>query len=87
MNQFAAQWQDTDKNRLVDFTVTYQVENSNIEIENITPTRVSFLAPPQSIGVHTLKGQTMLAAQIKNAGAYEIAIQQIAEKHGLLAAL
>ena len=92
VNQFAAQWEDADNNRIVEYTVTYQVENSTVEIKNLTPTKVSFLCPTESkltrtIGVHTLKGQTMIASQIQSAGAIENVILQIAEKRGLLATL
>ena len=87
MNQFAAEWKDAENNRIVEYTVAYEVNDSGISIKNLTPTKVSFTNGNRSIGVHTAKGQKMIGSQISSAGQIDIVAQQIAEHHGLMASL
>ena len=60
-------WEDDDCNRIVQLSVDYQVIDSRIEIENVTPTSIQILDAGKSairqIGVWTEKGRRMLSLQ------------------------
>ena len=85
MNSMEMTWEDEDGNRNVQFSINYTIENSDIEIANVTPTAVSFTCQQSntvtnSVGVHTEKGRKMLADQIVKAGQMEKAIDRINEE-------
>ena len=60
-------WEDDDCNRIVQLSVDYQIVDSRIEIEDVTPTAIRFLDPdrskPRRIGVWTEKGRRLLSHQ------------------------
>ena len=73
MNTCQAHWEDTENNRRVELVVNYQLNASRVEINNVTPTRVTFLCPTsgnpvRSIGVWTGGGRRVLARQAEAAG-------------------
>ncbi len=88
MKSFQTTWHDEEGSRLVEFSIKYTIEHSKVKIDIVTPTQVSFIGEDatveRSIGVHTAKGQEMLAKQFAAAGELENAINEIAEKEDLL---
>ena len=88
MNSFQTTWEDETCNRLVEFSIQYTVEDSRVNVAAVTPTQVAFIGEAKeverTIGVHTAKGQEMLADQFTASGNLETAITAIAEKEGLL---
>lgn len=88
MKSFQTTWHDETSSRLVEFSIKYTIEDSKVKINIVTPTKVSFLGDDttveRSIGVHTNKGQEMLAKQFSEAGQLEKTINEIAEQEDLL---
>ena len=89
MNQVIAQWEDEENNRQVQFSIKYSFENGVVEIENVTPTKVSFICTEtntivRSMGVHTERGREMLTEQIKAAGQLDRLKAEIVERNGEL---
>ena len=81
MGSYAATWEDEDNNRQIQFSVDYSTESGSVEIETITPTKVSFICPEtntctRSVGVHTTAGQEMLANYFRANGD----VQQLADE-------
>ena len=85
-------WEDAENNRRVELVVNYQLEATRVELNDVTPTRVTFLCPTsgnptRSIGVWTNGGRRVLGRQIKASGRLntlkdEIAAGQVVEiKH------
>ena len=58
-------WEDDDCNRVVQLSVDYQVIDSRIEIEDVTPLSIRFLdtEPQRQIRVWTEKGRRLLTQQ------------------------
>ena len=84
MNSCQAQWQDEENNRRVELVVNYQLDATRVQINHVTPTRVTFLCPTsgkptRSIGVWTNGGRRVLARQMKSAGRLHSLKQEIAE--------
>jgi hypothetical protein len=83
MNSCQAQWEDAENNRRVELVVNYQLDATRVQINHVTPTRVTFLCstsgkPTRSIGVWTNGGRRVLARQLKAAGRHHSLKQEIA---------
>ncbi len=83
-----AQWNDEENSRQVQFAVAYSIEDKNLSIETVIPTKVTFLDPQtqiatRSIGVHTSRGQQMLNGQLKSSGQFEVFRAEIDRRSGL----
>ena len=66
MNTFQATWEDEEASRQVELVVNYQLDQTRVEINGVTPTRVTFLCPTskkplRSVGVWTNGGRRLLA--------------------------
>lgn len=97
MKSCQATWNDAENNRWVELVVNYRLDATQVEINDVTPTRVTFLCPTsgnptRSIGVWTNGGRRVLNRQIKASGRLttlpqEIAAGQVVEvKHPALKA-
>ena len=58
MKSCQATWEDEENNRRVELVVNYRLDATRVEINDVTPTRVTFLCPTsgkptRSIGVWT----------------------------------
>ncbi|MEM9411818.1 MAG: hypothetical protein AAGA30_11935 [Planctomycetota bacterium] len=88
MNSMIASWEDEDNNRQIQFSVDYNIEDSQIDIVNVTPRQVDFTCEnTDSIGVHTAKGRELLAGKIEASGRLAEIKNEIARKEGLLASV
>ncbi|MCA9187737.1 MAG: hypothetical protein R3E01_25395 [Pirellulaceae bacterium] len=68
--------EDTENNRRVDLTVTYEAVGDTIRVKNITPTRVTFLCPQsrqplRTIHVHREIPRSFLVRQLNDRGCLE----------------
>jgi hypothetical protein len=84
MKSFQATWEDEEASRQVELVVNYQLDQAQVEIENVTPVRVTFLCPEsskplRSVGVWTNGGRRLLAKQVAAAGRLTTLSQEIAE--------
>jgi hypothetical protein len=84
MNVYCFVWNDADKHRHVEMSVSYSLCEGAVRIDTITPTKVSFLKaapgePRRTIGVHTETGRRLLLA------AYYESISQTHLKAAILA--
>jgi hypothetical protein len=73
MNTCQTNWEDAENNRRVELVVNYRLDASRVQINDVTPTRVTFLCPTsgnpvRSIGVWTGGGRRLLAKQVEAAG-------------------
>jgi len=75
MGTFQAAWEDEENNRRVDLVVGYQVTKGQVEIEQVTPSRVHFFdrtaGTTRSVGVHTETGRQLLLERALAAGAVD----------------
>ena len=83
-----AQWNDEENNRQVQFEVAYSIDDKNLSIETVVPTKVTFLEPDtqtaiRSIGVHTERGKQMLKQQLINSGQFDVFRDEIDRRSGL----
>jgi len=83
MNNCQATWEDAENNRRVELVVNYQLDATRVEINNVTPTRVTFLCPTsgkptRSIGVWTGGGRRVLSRQLKASGRLSSIKEEIA---------
>ncbi len=83
MNSCQANWEDEESNRRVELVVNYRLDATRVEINHVTPTRVTFLCPTsgnpmRSIGVWTNGGRRILAQQVKTSGRLRSLKQEIA---------
>jgi hypothetical protein len=81
---YQANWEDEDNNRHVELVVNYRLDQTRVDISDVTPTRVTFLCPQtnkqlRSIGVHTATGRQLLAQQVAAAGRLATLPQEIAD--------
>jgi hypothetical protein len=70
MDSFQATWEDDEANRRVDLVVNYSLGEAGVAINDITPTKVTFLDPAtnnelRSIGVWTNTGRRILDRQFR----------------------
>jgi hypothetical protein len=70
---YQANWEDEENSRQVELVVNYRLDQTRVDISDVTPTRVNFLCSKtkkqrRSIGVHTEAGRKLLARQIEAAG-------------------
>lgn len=84
MKSFQATWEDDEASRQVELVVNYRLDQTRVAIDDVTPTRVTFLCPQsqqplRSVGVWTNKGRQLLARQIEAAGRLATLPQEIAE--------
>jgi hypothetical protein len=84
MKSYQATWEDAETSRHVELVVNYQLDATRVDINHVTPTRVTFMCPksgkPQrSIGVWTDTGRRLLANQVAKAGRLATMAQEIAE--------
>ena len=85
MGSYAATWEDEDNNRQIQFSVDYTIESGSVEIESITPTKVSFISADtntciRSVGVHTAAGREMLANHFRASGDIQRLADEIATR-------
>lgn len=84
MKTFQATWEDEETSRQVELVVNYQLDKSRVEINGVTPTRVTFLCPTskkplRTVGVHTNGGRRMLVRQAIEAGQLKPLASEIAD--------
>ena len=84
MKSYQATWEDEETSRHVELVVNYQLDATRVDINHVTPTRVTFLCPQsrkplRSIGVWTEKGRRLLANQADKAGRLATLAQEIAD--------
>ncbi len=73
MNSCQSVWEDDEANRKVELLVDYSQDESGVTINEITPTKVTFVdsatkAHVRSIGVWTKAGRSLLVKQFRAAG-------------------
>jgi hypothetical protein len=83
MNSCQATWEDEENNRRVELVVNYRLDATRVEINDVTPTRVSFVCPTsgnvtRSIGVWTNGGRRVLGRQLKASGRINSLKEEIA---------
>jgi len=83
MKSFQATWEDEENNRRVELVVNHRLDATRVDINDVTPTRVTFLCPStgspvRSIGVWTNGGRRVLARQMAAAGRLATLPQEIA---------
>jgi hypothetical protein len=83
MKSCQATWEDAENNRRVELVVNYRLDATRVEINDVTPTRVTFLCPTsgnptRSIGVWTNGGRRVLNRQMKASGRLSTLPQEIA---------
>jgi hypothetical protein len=84
MKSFQATWEDEEASREVEMVVNYQLDKTRVEINGVTPTRVTFLCPEskqplRSVGVWTNGGRRMLAQQAIDAGQLKTMAHEVAD--------
>jgi hypothetical protein len=84
MKTFQANWEDDENSRQVELVVNYRLDQTRVEINDVTPTRVNFLCSKtgkllRSIGVHTATGRKLLARQIEATGRLATLPREIAD--------
>jgi hypothetical protein len=84
MKTFQATWEDEETSRQVELVVNYQLDKSRVEINGVTPTRVTFLCPNtkqplRSVGVWTNGGRRLLVKQAIEAGQLQPLAEELAE--------
>ena len=82
MNSVQAHWEDEENNRRIEFAVQAKRGQDGVEIESLTPQRVTFVCPHtsddlRSVGVWTEKGRELLVDQLHNSGSFADLEQQI----------
>jgi hypothetical protein len=83
MDSYQSVWEDDETNRKVELLVNYSQDDAGVTIEDITPTKVTFLDPAtkadlRSIGIWTKTGRKILVRQFRSAGRVEALEQEIA---------
>ncbi len=83
MNSYQSVWEDDETNRKVELLVNFSHSDAGVTIDDITPTKVSFLDPAtknviRSIGIWTKTGRAMLVRQFQAAGRVEALEQELA---------
>ena len=86
MNGYQSVWEDDETNRKVELLVDYSLQGEAITINQITPTRVTFIDPAtksdiRSIGIWTKTGRSMLVQKLRAAGRVDSLQQEIAQRH------
>ena len=84
MKTFQATWEDEEASRQVELVVNYQLDKTRVEINGVTPTRVTFLCPTskkplRSVGVWTNGGRRLLAQQAIAAGQLKALAGEVAD--------
>jgi hypothetical protein len=84
MKSYQATWEDAEASRHVELVVNYRLDQSRVELSDVTPTRVTFLCEKsgkakRSIGVWTERGRKLLARQAAAAGRLKTLAQEIAD--------
>ncbi|MEM9354208.1 MAG: hypothetical protein AAGA92_14460 [Planctomycetota bacterium] len=82
MNSVQAHWEDEENNRRIEFAVQATRGQDGVEIQSLTPQRVTFVCPHtnddlRSVGVWTEKGRELLVDQLHNSGSFSDLEQQI----------
>ena len=82
MDSYQSVWEDDETNRKVELLVNYSQNNAGVTIDDITPTKVTFLDPAtkaavRSIGIWTKTGRQILVRQFRAAGRIESLEQEI----------
>jgi hypothetical protein len=65
MHTYCFTWNDAEKNRQVEMSVAYSLAEGAVRIDQITPTKVSFVCAQRgevkrTIGIHTATGRRLL---------------------------
>ena len=84
MKTFQATWEDEENNRRVELVVNHRFDATRVDVNDVTPTRVTFLCPTsgsplRSIGVWTDGGRRVLVRQIAAAGRLATLPQEIVD--------
>lgn len=84
MKSYQATWEDAEASRQVELVVNYQLDAKRVDINDVTPTRVTFLCdktqqPLRSVRVWTAGGRKLLARRAAAAGRLATLAQEIAE--------
>jgi len=82
MDSYQCVWEDDETNRKVELLVNYSQDDAGVTIEDITPTKVTFLDPAtkaeqRSIGIWTKTGRKILVRQFRSAGRVEALEQDL----------
>ena len=83
---YLTSWEDEENNRHVQFSVEYAIENGMVNLDSVTPQKVSFICPTSntrlgSVGVWTEKGRSMLAGQFHASGKVETLKNEILNRN------
>ncbi len=84
MKTFQATWEDEETSRQVELVVNYQLDNTRVEINGVTPTRVTFLCPTSKKPLRSVRGWTnggrrLLTKQALAAGQLKPLAEEVAE--------
>lgn len=84
MKSYQATWEDAEASRHVELVVNYRLDAKRVDVNDVTPIRVTFLCPkskqPQrSVRVWTEGGRKLLARRAAAAGRLATLAQEIAE--------
>ena len=82
MDSYQSVWEDDETNRKVELLVNYSQGDAGVTIDDITPTKITFLdsatkAEVRSIGIWTKTGRKILVRQLRAAGRFEALEQEI----------
>lgn len=83
MDSYQSVWEDDETNRKVELLVNFSQNDAGVTIDDITPTKVTFLDPAtksdvRSIGIWTKTGRKILVRQFRAAGHMETLEREIA---------
>lgn len=73
MQTIQTNWEDEENNRHIEFSVAFTRQDDAVEVQSITPSKVTFFCPEtknpvRTIGVWTDKGREMLKGQLHSSG-------------------
>ncbi|MEM7313587.1 MAG: hypothetical protein AAF497_10595 [Planctomycetota bacterium] len=85
MGSYIATWEDEENNRQIQFSVDYATENGSVEINDVTPVKVSFVCPEtntctRTIRVHTDAGRKLLANNFRAKADLNLLATEIANR-------
>lgn len=84
MKSYQATWEDAEASRHVELVVNYRLDSKRVDINDVTPIRVTFFCPqsrqPQrSVRVWTEGGRRLLARLAAKSGRLDTLAQEIAD--------
>jgi len=64
MNSMTTNWEDEENNRTVELSVAYRIDNDRLEIDEITPSSISFFDPQTKQFVRKIRVWTEAGRQL-----------------------